>query len=87
MQVLIVYDVSNSKIRDEFRQWLESHDFEYIQDSVYSREFPNKDAVSEFSEKISSFKDTFDELDDVRLFEFIQHWHPVERERIRFFVD
>ena len=84
-QILITYDIENTRKRNAFRNWLEEKGFEYVQDSVYNREFQTEDEVSKLNNDIIGAKGFFNDGDDVRMFRFDSHWHPIERERIRFF--
>lgn len=88
MQILITYDIENNALRDGFRLYLEHNQgFDYVQDSVYSKEFETEEEVDGLRDHIADKKKLFGAWDDVRIFKFTIHWHPVERKRIRFFED
>lgn len=87
-QLLITYDIADDGKRDVFREALEHIGCQFVQYSVYSVE-GDESLAERLRDAIAELKKTgfFGKYDDVRIFQFVQHWFPVERGRIRFFSD
>lgn len=79
--VLAIHD---DELRDQFRRFVESKGFEYVQRSAYSIEC-EETHIAEVNAAIEAAREHFSRYDDVRIVRFDEHWFPVERARIRFF--